>query len=619
MRGISKPGLARTLRLMIAGSLLLILVVISFYFVSRSKRHPKYPPESNQITQQKIEKKEKVVHSEVKGERENFRMRANKHYLGEDGKNHLEGNVEIIDFAEEEDQNVFIYGEEIIYDKKLNHFVLKGQSKVKYKDLTIESDLFNYNKKKEIFRSNKGVSFSSGRLKGQAKEMIYSVGQENLILRGKISLQLIPESKETPPLFVDGDRLRYDREKRTGEVMGRVRLRQGENWASAHILEFVLSDDEESVKSVTLRDRVKTSIVEKESEEGRRREINADEICLKGFKELTQVSSIEAIGNCSYNSSIPASSSLFIQGESLSFLFNGEGELERFDASKKVRMIELREDTAEKRVVEGEEMSILGKTNVLQIRGSDQLRAKVSSQDNEVHSEEITIDLENDDLEARKGVKVVFKKRGGKKSLGFFSKEQPVFLTAQEMRYIRAEKRFLFNKDIKVWQQKEMLLAEELTLLEESGEVVCRGGVRSVFLHKMKGKKEEERLKISAENMNFSPEKNLIAFEEKSSLQVRNTDLRARSISVHLKEEGGVIKTIVAQGKVRIVQDTAEGRGEKADYDLENEAIALTGDPVVVDKKRGMTRGDKLTFYMGDDRITVENRERERSVTVIKS
>jgi len=260
----------------------------------------------------------------------------------------------------------------------------------------------------------------------------------------------------------------------------------------------------------------------------------------------------------------------------------------------------------------------LGKTNVLHIRGSERIRARVSSQDNEIHSEEITIDLENDNLEAKRGVQAVFKGREGKKSLGFFSKEQPVFISAQEMRYIRAEKRFFFNKDIKVWQQKKMLLSEELTFLEESGNVNCRGGVKSVFVQKMKEKEGEERLEISAEKMNFHPEANLITFEEKSSLRVRNIDLRAQSVSVHL-EEGGEIKSIVAQGEVRIVQETTEGRGERADYELKKEIITLTGDPVVVDKDRGMTRGDKLTFHMGDGRITVENRERERSLTVIKS
>jgi len=617
MRGKAKPSITRTFRLVIACFLFLILVLVSFYFITRSKRHIEYPPESKEITQQKVEKKEQIVHSEVKGEKENFRMRADKHYIGEDNKNHLEGNVEIIDFGKEEDQNIFIYGEEVIYDKKLNHFFLKGQAKIKYRDMIIGSDLFEYNKKRNVFKTHSGATFSSRRLSGSAQEVLYHNEQERLILRKKVHLELLSESEGNLPLLVEGNRLHYAREKKMGEVVENVKLAQGKNWASAHSLEFVLSEEEESVKSIILRGRVKASLGEEER--GEKQEIVADEVSLQEFKDFSHVSSIKAKGNCHYHSSFASGRSFFIRGEALSFLFNQEGGLERFNASEKARMIEHREDTEEKRVTEGEEIWILGKNNILQIRGSDKVRAKVFSQDSEIHAGEITIDLENDDLEAMRGVQVVFKRGERKKSLGFFSKEQPVFINAREMRYASAEKRFLFNGDIKVWQQKEILMADELTLWEESGEVIGTGGVTSVFLHKREEKKEEDRLEISAEEMNFNPEKNLITFEKESSLRIRKVELRARSISVHRKEEGGEIKRIVAQGKVRIIQDAVEGRGEMADYDPENEAMALTGDPVFMDKDRGMTRGDKLTFYMGDGRITVENREQERSVTVVKS
>ncbi|NIM90349.1 MAG: hypothetical protein GTO17_05300 [Candidatus Aminicenantes bacterium] len=614
MKRKSKPNFTRTMRLLIAGFLLLVLAVISFYFIVRSQKPPENVLESKQITEQKVEKKEHIVHSEVKGERENFRMRADKHYVGDDNKYHLEGKVEIIDFGKDEEQDVHIYGEEVTYDKNLNHFVLIGQSRVIYKDLTIEAGFFDYYKKREVFKGSKGVNFSSRRLTGYAKVMVYSLGEESLVLGRRVRLQIRPGSGALP-LLVKGSRLHYKRDKKTGEVVGKVKLSQGQSKASAESLEFTLTEDEEDLRSISLRGGVRASLVGKEESQ---REIKADEIYLEGFNELSRISSIEATGNCRYISSTPSGSSLIIQAESLSFVFDREGDLERLDASQRISMIEHWEETGEERTMEGEEMSLLGKTNVLNIRGRESERARVSFQDNEIHSADITVDLENDNLEAKRGVKAVFKGREGKKSFGFFSKEQPVFISAQDMRYIGAEKRFFFNRDIKVWQKKEMLLSEELTFLKESGKVNCRGGVKSVFVQKMKKKEEEERLEVSAEKMSFHPEANIITFEEKSSLRVRNVDLRAQSVSVHL-EEGGEIMTIVAQGEVRIVQEATEGRGERADYELKKEAITLTGDPVVVDKDRGMTRGDKLTFHIADGRITVENKEQERSLTVIKS
>jgi lipopolysaccharide export system protein LptA len=70
---------------------------------------------------------------------------------------------------------------------------------------------------------------------------------------------------------------------------------------------------------------------------------------------------------------------------------------------------------------------------------------------------------------------------------------------------------------------------------------------------------------------------------------------------------------------VTITEELREGKGEKALYDLEQETMVLTGKPKVVDKQKGVIEGDKLTFRLGEGRIQVENKDRERSTTVIKS
>jgi lipopolysaccharide export system protein LptA len=75
---------------------------------------------------------------------------------------------------------------------------------------------------------------------------------------------------------------------------------------------------------------------------------------------------------------------------------------------------------------------------------------------------------------------------------------------------------------------------------------------------------------------------------------------------------------ILAKGKVLIIQETKEGRGEEADYDLLADTVVLTGNSVLVDKEKGVIEGDKLTFYLGDGKILIENKERSRSAMVIK-
>jgi lipopolysaccharide export system protein LptA len=185
------------------------------------------------------------------------------------------------------------------------------------------------------------------------------------------------------------------------------------------------------------------------------------------------------------------------------------------------------------------------------------------------------------------------------------------------MRFFAEQKRFLFNRDIKIWQQKKVLSAEEIELFEETGQILCTGRVESTLPHTTKEGKEE-KIKISSQKMMYFPEENLIAYQENGYLIVKDATLRARFISVYLGEENKGIQKIVAREKVIILQSMGEARGEEALYNPGEESLELLGNPVFIDKEKGTTEGHKLTFYMADGRILVENKDRERSLTVIK-
>ncbi len=186
------------------------------------------------------------------------------------------------------------------------------------------------------------------------------------------------------------------------------------------------------------------------------------------------------------------------------------------------------------------------------------------------------------------------------------------------MRFSEEEKRFFFMGNTKIWQEDDVLRAGEIMLNAETRKILCIQGVKATVPYKPKDK-EEERVEISSDIMVFKPEENLVSYRENASLRVKDIKLRARSISVYLKEEKGEMKKIVARGNVIIEQNLREGRGEEASYDVDEEIIVLSGNPVLIEKEKGVTRGDKLTFYMADGRIAVENPDRERSKTVIKS
>jgi len=177
--GETKVNLTSLIRLSIVVFLCIIIFLIGWNFITQSKKKTKVPVEIEKITPRKVEMREKIEHFEVKGDRGNFKIRADKNYIGEDNQYHLEGNVELTFFKKKEGKDVFLYGQEIVYDEDWNHFLLRGEARVKFKDILIESSALNYESKTEMFQSDKGVRFTSDSLSGTARMMVYSTkGQE---------------------------------------------------------------------------------------------------------------------------------------------------------------------------------------------------------------------------------------------------------------------------------------------------------------------------------------------------------------------------------------------------------------------------------------------------------
>ena len=625
----------KAMRITVAVLLGLVLVSIVGYFLIRLQKEDRVPVKTEKVTRQTIEKREKPDHSEFKGNEKVLNVKADEQFIGEDNNYHAEGNVEMIFFKEREGQDVFLYGGRVIYDKDMTWFESTNQAKAKFKDLVVESILLNFDNKKEILRTDKGVLITSRRLTASAQKMDYRMKEKKLSLQGEVRLQIEPKNKDSSLLIVRGKRLDYDEISQQGKIEGDVQLFYGESRASAEIMEFELFPDGEQIKTLILKKNA-WALLEAEGEGGGeeesrssqgesllfarsvRREIEGKEIRLRFFQEISGLQEVKAIGNSSFKFISSTGEFTRVQAESSQFTFDKEGELIEFQALKNARIVKQAEDPDETRRIEGESLIKKRDSDLLWIKGRGPYDARLSSQGSDVFAGEMTISLDTNDLEVEDGVKVILKsKTGGDRPIGIFSKELPVFIQAKEMRYFAEQKRFLFNKDTKAWQEKKVLQSEEIELFDETGKLLCEGGVKSTMPHTTKEGKEE-KLKISSEIMAYFPEENLVVYQGESALAVQDAILRAQSISVYLGEEDKGIQKIVGKKKVVITQNMGEAFGEEAIYDPEKESLVLLGNPVFIDKDRGRTEGHKLTFYMADGRILVENQERERSLSVIK-
>jgi lipopolysaccharide transport protein LptA len=624
---MTKLQLARVIRLVIALGLLVVIAVILWYFISHRRPLSVVPLKTEDIPAEKVERQEGVEHFDFKGERV-IRAKAERHYAGQDGRYYLEGNVEIRDLGKEKGEEIVLHGDRVSYDKDWGEVLLEGKAKLQYEGLTVESPAFSYLKKQEYLTTDQGVVFASRTVSGKAQKMAYSFKAASVLLEGAVEMEFREETEARTPLLVRGDTVTFLRKKRKGEVAGNVSFSFDRSRGQADTLRFDLTPDEQSVRAFYLKGNVRVAVVERPEPapaESRtadlERDVSAEEVIIRAFKNRQQISQVEARNGCLMKSSSPEGQTTEVASERMTMGFDRRGILREFLAGGGARLVERSPSADILRSVSGEQILIGAQGRTWRIRAPEGGEARVDSPDSDVTAQSFVISQQRESLAASGSVKVIVKFRPeAEGSVGFFSNEQPVLGAAERMRFEGSIDRLELTEGVRMWQGNDALYADRVTVLKKTGEIAAEGKVRTVFSRPSEGEAQgEEKVEIGGDKLGFNPAENRLDFEPGGWLKSKELALNSDRISVALKEKTSVIQQIEARGKVNIIEELREGKGEQAVYDLSQKTIVLTGSPTVIDKEKGVIKGEKLTFRLGEGRIQVENKDRERSTTVIKS
>ncbi len=622
MRESVRYFLARAAKWGAFGSLGIILVIIAAHFAL--KRPASVAPPAASVSPASapgadVDRKEGVEHVIFNGDKGKIKVKADRFYAGPDELDHLEGKVEVVDYGRQGDQELTLAAEKVDYDREMTFFKVSGGATVKDKDSVFKSPSFSYDKTREIVRTDRGIVFTSDRLDAKAREFSYERRAQALAFGGDVTIELRPRLKTSVPLTALGESFLYRRRAKSGRMEGDVRMAHGKSRGSAGALAFWLTEDEQQVESLTLTGSAVVSFFKDAAgKAGARQDIKAEEIRMTVHPDTQAISRLKADGGCVIRLEPETAVQDEIMANTAVVRFDPQGEMTDFTASGSARMT-LGGGKDEERRVRGESVVYARDGDILKTRGAAGFPARIDSDRTEIEATLISVGMSSGNMNASGDVKLVLKPGGDGQAVGFFSKDKPVFITCGSLAYSQGKKFFALRENVRIWQEKDVLLAKEFNIQEKSGAVSGRGGVKASFTHKPKDKPAEERLEISAEQMDYIPRSRKIDFKGSCELRTPSLRITSESLGLRLKDESSEMDKLLARGQVVIVQDGKEGRGNEAVYDLSANTVVLTGNPVLVDKEKGVTEGDKLTFHLGDGRITIENKRRDRSATVIKS
>ena len=649
-RGRFKLRTARVVRVGLGIGLGAVVVVVAAYLILHMKRAPRLPEGKKEVIPGKVDIKEGVQVSQFRGDRGRIEARGERNYSVDDNTDRLEGRVEVIDYGRKGGREVRLSGDAITYDKDWNSFKIQGNVHVREKDMAVDASDLLYDRIKEVMTTSNGATVILPRLSGSARRVVYYPRDRGFILENDLKMTLRPPKERTEPLIVEAEKLSYDLDDRRGKIEGSVRIFHGRSAGTTDLVEFEQFADVEDLKNLRLKGNVRLDLQgelpagqnaaqdkvgqgpapgpptigqELSLNASERQKIAADEVNLSAFPGESTLSRIECRGNCNLTFFYPTGMSTLVEGEAVDLSFNKDGTFRGLDAPKRVRIVVLDKNQGVARSIEGATGRLEAESRELRVTGSGTDKARMTSLGTEISGDEIRIWIRADEFEA-KGVRMSFRPSGHvADERGFFSKDEPVFINAGSVRYTSAQKRFLLKEQVRAWQTRRVLSAQEISLSEETGDLSGKDGVGFTFPHKPKDQDKEQLIEISASRMSYDRKSNEIHYEENCQLRTGAAHLQSESITVFPAEAGGRILSVRASRgpskPITIVMNAREASGDLAEYDVEKETIILTGHPSLKEKEKGTARGDKLTFYLADGRIVVENRGQERSVAVIKS
>jgi lipopolysaccharide export system ATP-binding protein len=562
-----------------------------------------------------VDRKERVRHQEFREGRLVAEVCGDTFSLGPDGRNHIQGSVEVVHYGPGGEIGSRLTAEEVVYDKGALVFTVTGRVRIEAGGVVLEGDTFVYDQAKGMFSTLFGGVFSSRALKGRAKGIAYAEGSEEVRLGGGFRLETGSTGPAAEPLTVSGEALTYARRQRRGRIEGGARLEGGGLRGSAAAASIVALEDETGLVSAVLEGEAEVVLDGKEPRADRSLEARADRIALAFPREASRIA-LEISGHARFDLRSPSDRSVNVLAPSAVLHYSRDDGCLTWQAWGGVRVQAAEGEIG--RALEGEEAGFDSNDN-LGVRGKTGRPASAESADFRFEAAHIIVHSVADDVLATGGVSGVLKGGEERRRAGFFSPGADVAFSCRGLEFRSGISTFLFTGDVVARQGEGAVRAEELETIGEAGRMSGRGGVEIALTAAAENGSPVRTIVMGGEEMSYRPDTRALSLAGKAFVQLPEARLEAGRCSAVIGREGQSIESLAAEAGVTVSKGDYLGRAEAAVYQAGEDRIVLSGSPVLTDGQGGSARGDKLTFDLADDKILVENEGSARSATVIRS
>lgn len=573
---------------------------------------PAGPPPEDRV----LGRQERVRHQEYRDGRPVADVRGDRFFRGPDGRDHLQGAIEIASLGPAGETVARLTAAEVVYDPGSLRFTISGAARVEAGGVVLEGDAYDYDRETGTFTTASAGRFSTKTMAGRAGSLSYFEAADEIRLAGGFRVDLAAGPGGT--LTVSGESFRYSRRERRGRLDGRVEIEAAGFRATARSAEIVATADETGFETVGLEGAARVVLAGAGEAGGPGGEIAAERLEIGLGRETGSVRSIRTAARTVLTAGTGAEGRTVVFAPALTATLGPDGRLAGWSASGGVR-VEAARPEGPALTLEAGAASLDAGPRLMRLTGGPSRPAVAESSAFRLEAGSFVFGPGPEDLDASGGVLCLFKPGGGGAPAGLFSEREAVSLSCETAAFRRGAWSASSAGAVRAWQGDDFLTARELGWSAAASELTGRGGIEAGLTEAGAKDVPGRRIEAGGRELTLRSGARVLVLTGQAYVRLPPAKLEAGTIAAVLAPDGGGVASLEAATGVVVSKDRYEGRSSAASYRSETRRLALTGRPVLTDGKGGSARGAKLTFDLADDKISIENEGPERATTVVRS
>jgi len=206
----------------------------------------------------------------------------------------------------------------------------------------------------------------------------------------------------------------------------------------------------------------------------------------------------------------------------------------------------------------------------------------------------------------------------------------PTNVLADKMVAQRQTQTIHYEGNVRAWQGSDVVESTALDVFRTERRLSSGSQVQTSYLQpapnsggqKANGPSSagSRPVTVRADLLEYFDEGRRARYRGNVHLVTEDTTLQSDRMDVYFAQgdfvEGSEVDHAEAQGHVKVTQPGRVGSGDQAEYFAGPGKIVLTGGPpTLVDEKKGSTTGQRLTFFIRDDRLFVDGGDQSPSLS----